>query len=259
MEPGHVLGHELGRRLREAREARGSTIAEIAAVTKISSRALAAIEREAFDDLPSGIFRRAYVRAFAAAVGLDGDKVARAYVDRFEPPPLVAPPEPPRWAGWSPSPVTGALGLAGALLAAAFLSSRHDAPGGSAAESTDPEPAAVTPALAIDAPQPRGDAAALTGRELARVRLRLETTRPSWISAVSDGERVVHRLVAAGEVLVLDAEARIELRAGDAGAISYSVGGRAPRVLGASGQPVTVHFTAGGEAPAADPPDHEAV
>jgi cytoskeletal protein RodZ len=156
MEPGH----ELGRRLREAREARGSTLAEVAAVTKISSRALAAIEREAFDVLPAGIFRRAYVRAFAAAVGLDGDRFARAYVERFEPPPRVAPPTPSRWtgwAGWTPSPLAGAVGIAGALLAAVVLSSRHDrsrAP----AEAADPEPIAVPPAHAIDAPEPRADA-----------------------------------------------------------------------------------------------------
>jgi len=270
MEPGH----ELGRRLREAREARGSTIADVAAVTKISSRALAAIEREAFDDLPRGIFRRAYVRAFAAAVGLDGDGLARAYVERFEPPPPVEPPAPSRWAGWAgwasswwagwagraPSPMAAALGLAGVLLAAAVvLSSRSGGSDGAATEATDPGPVVVTPAHAIDAPLPHGEAKALVDR--ARVRLRLETTRQSWISAVSDGERVVHRLVEAGEVLVLDAETRIELRAGDAGAVSYSIDGRMPRVLGAAGQPLTVHFTAGGETPppVALQPDHEAV
>jgi DNA-binding XRE family transcriptional regulator len=251
-------GSELGRQLREARAARGATIADVAAVTKISSRALMAIEREAFDDLPAGIFRRAYVRAFATAVGLDGERLARAYVERFEPPPPVVVPAPSRWAGWTPTLLSGAVGIAGALLAAAALSSRHDASGGT--ETADPEPAAVIPAHAIDAREPRADAAALADPEAARVRLRLETTRPSWISAVSDGERVVHRLVGAGEVLVLDARTRIELRAGDAGAVSYSVGGRAPRVLGAPGQPLTVHFTAGGEAlPPSLPSDHESV
>lgn len=259
MEPGHALG----RRLREAREARGWSIAEVAAVTKISSRALAAIEREAFDALPQGIFRRAYVRAFAAAVGLDGDGLARAYVEQFEPPPIALP-VPPRWserAGWEPVPLIGALALAGVLVTAAVvLSSRHDGSGAAALEAIEPEPVAVTPAHAIDTPVPRGDATALTGRAPARVRLRLETTRQSWISAISDGSRVVHRLVGAGEVLVLDAETTIELRVGDAGAVSYSIDGRAPRVLGAAGQPLTVHFTAEGQPPpVTSPPEHEAV
>jgi hypothetical protein len=260
MGPGHALGH----RLREAREARGWSFADVAAVTKISSRALAAIEREAFDELPHGIFRRAYVRAFAAAVGLDGDGLARAYVEQFEPPPIAPPPPPPRWAeraGWEPVPVMGAVALAGVLLAAAvLLSSRHEGSGAAASEAIDPEPVAITAAHAIDTPGPRGDAAALAGREPARVRLRLETTGQSWVSATSDGSRVVHRLVNAGEVLVLDAETSIELRVGDAGAVSYSIDGRAPRVLGAAGQPLTVHFTADGETPGlvALPPEHEA-
>ena len=260
MEPGHALG----RRLREAREARGWSVADVAAVTKISSRALAAIEREAFDELPHGIFRRAYVRAFAAAVGLDGDGLARAYVEQFEPPP-IAPPAPPRWAeraGWEPAPVLGALALAGVLLTAAVvLSSRYDGSDAASGEAVDPEPVAVTPAHAIDTPTPRGDAAALAGGEPARVRLRLETTAQSWISATSDGSRVVHRLVGAGEVLELDAETSIGLRVGDAGAVSFSIGGRAPRVLGAAGQPLTVYFTADDETPpaVAPPTEHEAI
>ena len=51
----------LGRRLRQARLSRGLTIGDVSALTKISTRALLAIECENFDRLPGGIFRRAYV------------------------------------------------------------------------------------------------------------------------------------------------------------------------------------------------------
>lgn len=76
----------LGERLRLAREARGLTVADVAATTRISTRALIAIEQERFDDLPGGIFRRTFVQAYAEALGLDGGEYARTYLARFEPP-----------------------------------------------------------------------------------------------------------------------------------------------------------------------------
>ena len=85
----------LGQRLQLAREARGLTVADVAATTRISTRALLAIEQERFDDLPGGIFRRTFVQAYAEAVGLDGAECARAYVARHEPPAA--------WSGGDPS------------------------------------------------------------------------------------------------------------------------------------------------------------
>jgi cytoskeletal protein RodZ len=74
----------LGLQLKQAREARGLSIGDVAAVTRISERGLEAIERERFDRLPDGLFRRSYIRAYAETVGLDASAVVRAYRDRFE-------------------------------------------------------------------------------------------------------------------------------------------------------------------------------
>ena len=75
----------LGLQLQRARETRGLTIADVAAATRISERALQAIERERFHLLPGGVFRRTYVRAYAQAVGLDGPACVRVYRQHFEP------------------------------------------------------------------------------------------------------------------------------------------------------------------------------
>ena len=79
-----------GDRLRQAREARGVSLPDIAAKTKIAVAALEALERNDVRRLPGGIFGRAMVRSYAIAVGLDGDKtvndfmaeIARAERDR---------------------------------------------------------------------------------------------------------------------------------------------------------------------------------
>src|SRR5262245_21233856 len=89
---------ELGRHLQSAREAQGLTLQDVAAQTKIAPGALAAIEREDFDHLPAGIFRREFVRVYAEALGLDGRALAHTYVARFEPPGPPSPPAaPPRY------------------------------------------------------------------------------------------------------------------------------------------------------------------
>jgi cytoskeletal protein RodZ len=76
---------DVGSRLRQAREQRGLALRDIANTTKISMTALIAIERNDFARLPGGVFRRAYVAAFASAVGLNAEDVTRDYRARFEP------------------------------------------------------------------------------------------------------------------------------------------------------------------------------
>jgi len=70
-----------GEQLRRAREARNISLQEIAASTKISSRALQALESEDFQQLPGGIFNKGFVRAYARYVGLDEEKMLAAYMD----------------------------------------------------------------------------------------------------------------------------------------------------------------------------------
>jgi cytoskeleton protein RodZ len=70
-----------GENLRKAREARKITLQEIAATTKIGTRALQALEDEQFNLLPGGIFNKGFVRAYARAVGLDEEKTVAAYLE----------------------------------------------------------------------------------------------------------------------------------------------------------------------------------
>jgi cytoskeleton protein RodZ len=75
--------HDFGAHLRQAREARGTTLKQIATATKISVHALEALERNDTSRLPGGIFTRAFVRSYAKEVGLDPDRTLQAFVARF--------------------------------------------------------------------------------------------------------------------------------------------------------------------------------
>lgn len=69
----------LGQGLREAREARHISIEEIASVTKIVPRYLEALENDRLDIMPGGFFIKGIIRAYAKAVGLDGEEILARY------------------------------------------------------------------------------------------------------------------------------------------------------------------------------------
>src|SRR5687767_4407990 len=60
-----------GELLRQARLRRGLTVQPVVQHTKLPLRHLEALERDEYNALPNGMYRRAEVRAYAEAVGLD--------------------------------------------------------------------------------------------------------------------------------------------------------------------------------------------
>jgi curved DNA-binding protein CbpA len=71
-----------GELLRQAREARGLTIAQMADRTKVSRLHIECVEGERFDQLPVAVYLRGIVMCLARELRLDGQKVARSYMDR---------------------------------------------------------------------------------------------------------------------------------------------------------------------------------
>jgi transcriptional regulator with XRE-family HTH domain len=67
--------HSFGAWLRRERERRSITLRAIADRTKIGAGRLEALERGNISHWPGGIYRRAFVRAYADVVGLDADLV----------------------------------------------------------------------------------------------------------------------------------------------------------------------------------------
>lgn len=64
-----------GLEMRRVRERRGLTLEQISNQTKVSVAHFAALEAGDLSRWPSGIFRRAFIRSYATAVGLDPDQV----------------------------------------------------------------------------------------------------------------------------------------------------------------------------------------
>jgi hypothetical protein len=89
-----------GTRLRQQREERQVSLDDISAKTKIKVALLEGLEADDLSRWPQGIFRRAYIRVYAQAIGLDPDTLLQQFLALYpEPPeeqPLVAPESPKR-------------------------------------------------------------------------------------------------------------------------------------------------------------------
>jgi len=70
-----------GARLRQQRERQQIALTTIAEQTKISLSLLEALERDDVSHWPTGIFRRAFIRAYAHAIGLEPDVVVRDFLE----------------------------------------------------------------------------------------------------------------------------------------------------------------------------------
>ena len=75
--------HEL---LRLARERRGLSLATIGRQWGVREQNLELIERDRFEELPTGLYGRSAVRAYATAVGIPADEALAQVVDRLRTP-----------------------------------------------------------------------------------------------------------------------------------------------------------------------------
>ena len=243
---------DVGARLRAAREARQISLREIAATTKISVSALEALEQNEVAQLPGGIFTRAFVRSYAAEVGLDPEQTMRdfvaqvpaeeadegkAYDKRSHDHDLFQSQQ--RMAGTVLTLVLVGLPVAAALL---FVGTRA-APTGT--DAPDAPPAQAAPALLVQADPPVPADPSVPAELISQESLTI-VLRPRddcWVSLTVDGASVFSRVMRQGERESYEADEEIVLNVGDAGAFAFAINQQDGRSLGASGEVVTARIT----------------
>jgi hypothetical protein len=200
---------EIGASLAEARRARGLAVHDAEQLTCMRAKYLTALEEERFDELPGRAYARAFLRTYATALGLQGDRFVAEF-DEQRPEPEEEEPAPdfrPREPFHFPIPVPL---LAAAAVCALFVWS---------AWSVDQTPGPPAPppvsqqALAAAKPSPR-PAVAHTARASAVV---VRAVRgPCWIEAHKgsrSGPLLAQRTLAQGETVRFTAR-RVWLRLG---------------------------------------------
>jgi len=234
---------DVGSRLRTAREAKQLSIREIAATTKISAGSLEALEENDFSQLPGGIFTLAFVRSYAAEVGLDPKETASEFMSQL--PGRESAEEDnsdtrfgvrgvfqsqQRMAETVVKLVLVGVPVAGLLL---FFGGR-EAP----VEQEVPVAARqVDPPIRVESP------IVVEPVPLGPLNLVLRPRDDCWVSLTIDGESVFSRVMNAGERESYEADDVIILNIGDAGAFAFGINQQIGRSLGASGEVVTARIT----------------
>jgi cytoskeletal protein RodZ len=248
---------DVGAELRSAREERGLTIDALAKLTRVQPRYLTAIEGNEISIIPPKPFGRGFVRAYATEVGLDPEKIVRDYFGRFAPPPPpddAVPASRPaavsvdvefeerrsRWA--FPAVVAAALALLGVLT---FGRGDEPTPVVNAVGTAGTPDARTPPPTPVSSGGTAEDAGAAPARRLTVV---LDVSRTCWVTATTDGQRAIYTLLQPGAREKLTAGREIVIRAGDAGALTWSINGGDPQPFGASGEVRTVKVTGEGVA-----------
>lgn len=83
----------VGQVLKQEREERHLSIEEVSSTTRIPRKALESLEQDRFEDLPSGVFVRGFIKAYASAVDIDAGEVLARFDQqrpRSEPPTPLA-------------------------------------------------------------------------------------------------------------------------------------------------------------------------
>ena len=69
----------VGSTLRQMREKKRMSLAEVSRITRIPVSTLESIEQDHFDDLPGEVFVKGFLKSYAQSVGLESDEVVARY------------------------------------------------------------------------------------------------------------------------------------------------------------------------------------
>jgi cytoskeleton protein RodZ len=252
---------DFGLKMKRAREERGVSLRQIATETKISVSALEALERNDISRLPGGIFSRAFVRAYAAEIGLDPEETIREFITQFPHDSVTqGSPHVPQEdhaaiesGRQSAQTLLKLLALSLPVAAAIIYFSFTYGP----SESTDRPPTTEVSAPANDAeapavpatamaPAPAADAApAARPLPVGAEPLRFEIVAIGPLSIqfdVDGGTRRESRTVATGEQVTVQADREMTLTMSDAGAVQLTINGQPAVSLGSAGEARTIQI-----------------
>jgi cytoskeleton protein RodZ len=265
MAPTESPTTSLGGYLRALREARGSSLEDMARSTRVGIRHLEALEEERLADLPSPVFVRGFIRAYCGFLRESPDQALGRYqvlVEQRTAARAAAADPGPR-ALWANSSVLVGLALLvilGVGLIVINLTVKRTGGTSVAAPksevSTPAAPIPVAPAPAPPAPAkapatpvqppPPAPAAPAPAPPVAAVpppvragvgaqRLTMKAVEPTWIRVQPDDGRVTEELLPAGASREWSAERRFLVTIGNAGGVEVTLNGRPLPPLGAKG------------------------
>lgn len=254
-----------GEHLRREREMRGVSLEEIAGATRISTRFLDALEKEAWDRLPGGVFNRGFVRTVARFLGLEEESLLAEYALAMRlpgatalPSELTPQPSALRIAPWIALGTAVVLALAGAgWYGWSWIAARR-ADLAAIAPPPAPTPPGVPPAVWALPVAPTTPPAAsprttspwiglapdsLTSplpSPATELRLKVIAELPTSLTVTSDGRLVFTGAILSGASRSFSAISALTVETENAGAIRMELNGQLLAPIGPLGQPAKI-------------------
>jgi len=238
---------DIGRILKEAREARGLTLEEVDENIKIRTKYLQAMEEEQFELLPGGpVYVRGFLKNYGRFLELDVEGLLGAYQERFRPesaglPERVTPPPSPAGTGAGPRRRMALALVAAVAGIALFAALSAGGPGlkglaGDGGQQSHPAPPPASQ---------EQDPGAAPAERAAAVDLMLDVKNSrSWMQVVVDGSTVFQGELGAGQSKRFEARERIYIWLGNAGAVEVTFNGKKLGYLDGPGVVIDREFTA---------------
>lgn len=228
----------VGEQLRTAREAKGLSLEDVAAQTRIPQRHLASIETGDWDNLPAPTYTIGFAKSYAGAVGLDrveignqlreemgGLRFASNSADVFEP----ADPRRTMPKGLVIGTILAVIVLIGVM---SWLNKRSLDQGNEPQQQAAQQPAApAAPKPAVQTPAPVA----------AQGPVVLAATAPAWIQVTDQGKTLFEGMLQPGQTYAVPPTASAPmLKAGKPEALNVTVGGATTPAIGPPGKVTTV-------------------
>ena len=257
---------DVGAQLRRAREVRDLSLSDLSQITKIRVALLKKLENNDTLTISGDFYTRGFLRAYAAAVGLNPEAIVREGLAQEAETQLGS-------TGGARQAEQGGAGqgraegqrasragvLLGAGVAAVTLilyvvwwlgwAGRTSIPA-PPLDSSKPSVAAAgtkepvrEPALAGADAETSSNSAVNAAMGFMTLTLQIRAHKECWLSASTDGQRVACRLMPAGDQETITAQDGISLRLGSAGALTMFLNGDPVRSLGKLGEVVNVQMT----------------
>ena len=243
----------IGQTLAEAREQAGLTVEEIASRTRIRRTLVLGIEADDFSACGGDFYARGHVRNYAKAVGIDPEPLLAEFdasrpeaappraTDVFESETHARPER--RGPNWSAA-MAAALVLVVVYGVAQVLSGGGDDPavtgGGSGTASESASASASSPPAS---PSASSDNSAVAQAPRDKVTVVVRARGTSWLQVTTASGKELFEGLLQDKSMTFTDKNRVQLVAGNAGAISLTVNGTDIGAPGKPGQVARVRFT----------------
>ncbi len=232
----------IGHSLREARQRKGLSLADVEEITKIRTHYLKALEDENYELLPGNTYVVGFLRTYARTLGLDAQELVEEFKAASAKPEEVIKPVEPLARERRLSIPRGLL-IAGLCILALITLFGVDWVWKSARPAEQRPPTTTPAATNPEKPQPKPVPSVTPPTatpQVSGLSLDLKFSARCWLEIKADGQQVFRGFGNAGSTSNFKANSSIELvSVGNAGGVSLVLNGKPLPALGGPGQ--TIH------------------